>query len=233
MKEMDQSRITHTQLKEALIEALLSPLAVGKIRQRQIIQQLLPEIAALRSMDVDYDEIATILRDKGMRLTGETLRGYYFEEKATVNANNAAEEAARYKRIADQVLDKMAATTGRNVEAALERALSQSSRLARAQEKTRAGAGPSNASGVAAAEQVEDSGGEKSQQQHAATAKREEKSDENKGNKNGAKNSMRQRPPSESGDNKPTMTLEEVQKMLGEHIDLSTIPRRPYPPKDK
>lgn len=54
------------------------------LTQRQVVCELLPEIMALRMAGVGFDQIAAILRGKGMKLRGDTLRQYYFREKSLV-----------------------------------------------------------------------------------------------------------------------------------------------------
>lgn len=189
-----------TEMKEALLAALLSPLATGKLKQRQVIQMLLPEIKALRATGVEFEEIAAVLHTKGMRLTGETLRMYYFDEKREADTEAIKREVDDRLAMVDRVMDHMADISGKGAQAVLNRVLKEASVAAAAAAKHSAGPAiepPAPASPATPA---------------TSTA----------GGQSGADADGGEKPPG-------AMSLDDVEKMLGQEVDISKIRRRPKP----
>ncbi len=203
------------EMKEALISALLSPLAVGKIKQRQVIQMLLPEIKALRSSGVEFEEIAAVLRTKGMRLSGETLRMYYFDEKREADDAVIKKQVADHLAMADRVMSHMTDVAGKGAQAVLNRVLQEASAVA--PKAKRLAAPPAVDPTTATPPQ----GGNAVGSEPPAPA----------GDDNGGQDGPRQRTDGGAGDEKQDghMSLHDVERMLAQEVDLSAIPRRPRP----
>lgn len=109
--------------REALLLKLLSPDTDVKIRQRQFVKELMAEIKALRTLGVGFDEIAETLKEFGCRLSSETLRTYYYEEKREQDEESLHAVAERYKEAAESALTDYHMKFGRNLESLVKRAV--------------------------------------------------------------------------------------------------------------
>ena len=113
--------------REALLLKLLSPETDVKIRQRTFIKELMAEIKALRTLGVDFDEIALTLKDFGCKLSGDTLRQYYYEEKRDQDEEALHSVAERYTKAAESVLTDYHMIIGRNLDSLVKRAVDEAS----------------------------------------------------------------------------------------------------------
>lgn len=109
--------------REALLLKLLSPDTDVKIRQRQFIKELMAEIKALRTLGIDFEEIANTLKEFGCKLSGETLRTYYYEEKREQDEESLHSVAERYKQAAESALTDYHVKFGRDLDSLVKRAV--------------------------------------------------------------------------------------------------------------
>ncbi|ACT52078.1 hypothetical protein [Methylovorus glucosotrophus] len=130
MNESIEQRVMHKvgrneiqSAREALLLKLLSPDTDVKIRQRQFIKELMAEIKALRELGIGFDEIAETLREFGCKLSGETLRTYYYEEKRDENEEALAEVVNRYRSAAETAAEAFELTVGRDLNTLVQQAL--------------------------------------------------------------------------------------------------------------
>lgn len=119
MNESVEQRVMHKverreiqSAREALLIKLLSPDTDVKIRQRQFIKELMAEIKALRDLGIGFDEIADTLRNFGCKLSGETLRTYYYEEKREKDEEALQEVVERYRHAAESAAEAFEMTVG-------------------------------------------------------------------------------------------------------------------------
>lgn len=113
--------------REALLLKLLSPDTDVKIRQRQFIKELMAEIKALRTLGIGFDEIAETLKQFGCKLSGETLRQYYYEEKREQDEESLHAVAERYRSAAESALTDYHLKFGRNLDSLVKRAVDEAS----------------------------------------------------------------------------------------------------------
>lgn len=113
--------------REALLLKLLSPDTDVKIRQRQFIKELMAEIKALRTLGVGFDEIAETLKQFGCKLSGETLRQYYYEEKREQDEESLHAVAERYRSAAESALTDYHIKFGNNLDSLVKRAVDEAS----------------------------------------------------------------------------------------------------------
>lgn len=230
-KATERTRIAASSLpdiKSALLDALLSPMAIGKIKQRQLIAEVIPLITAMRAVGIEFDEIASILRSKGLTLQSETLRVYYFQEKSKEEKTNLALQAEMYKRMAEKVIDAFNGTIDMNTKAAVERALEKAAKLA--EERRQPAGGTEIRPQTPAA--ADDAGSGESKVAEPLPASKPRASPARNG-KNAGVSVTRSASTDETGRSRVleraenrSPTLEEINAIFTEHIDLSTIPRR-------
>ena len=220
---------SEAEIKSALLDALLSPMATGKLRQRQMVVRLIPVIEAMRTVGIEFEEIASILRTKGMTITGGTLSVYFYQERKKEEETNLASQAEMYKRMAEKVMDTFNGAIGLNTEAAVERALEKAARLADEKRHTKGGSEQPTSAPIA---KVKPGSGT------PPNSSPDEVANVGAGAKTKRAGAGVTRPipadkvgrgrTSEGAENK-SLTIEEVNAIFAEHIDLSQIPRRVRP----
>lgn len=214
-----QHKIERNEIAECraeLLRFLMSPESSFLVRQRDVIKALLPEIKAAREMGVGFERVAELLNGKGIRLKADTIREYYFEEIRQQDQEAIHETALRYKRAAEEAIQRFQAASGRGLDEIVKKAVDD----AAAKKKPVAAPAPVAPTPVAKASETD--GGKKTQSEAAP--------------KNDAARSASPTAVSEKRNVSPSpapvvsvVSEQQLEKLLNTHLDPKDIPRRPLP----
>lgn len=221
-----QHKIERNEIAECraeLLRFLMSPESSFLVRQRDVIKALLPEIKAAREMGVGFERVAELLNGKGIRLKADTIREYYFEEIRQQDQEAIHETALRYKRAAEEAIQRFQTASGRGLDEIVKKAVDD----AAAKKKPAAAPVPVTptpaAAPVVAVKATSESDGGKKTQSEAAP-----KNDAARSASPPAVSEKRSVSPSPA----PVVSVvseQQLEKLLNTHLDPKDIPRRPLP----
>lgn len=110
--------------RDALLQYINSPTTLIKIRQRDVIKALLPEIRAGRERGVSFECLADLLRPYGLNLNADTIREYFYEELPESDRIDLRNTAYRYKKAAQEAIQQFRATSnGESLETVIKNAI--------------------------------------------------------------------------------------------------------------
>lgn len=220
-----QHKIERNEIAECraeLLRFLMSPESSFLVRQRDVIKALLPEIKAAREMGVGFERVAELLNGKGIRLKADTIREYYFEEIRQQDQEAIHETALRYKRAAEEAIQRFQTASGRGLDEIVKKAVDD----AAAKKKPAAApvpVTPTPAAPVVAVKATSQSDGGKKTESASVP-------------KNDAARAAS--PPAVSEKRNVSLSParvvsavseEQLEKLLNKHFDPRDIPRRPLP----
>lgn len=203
-----QHKIERNEIAECraeLLRFLMSPESSFLVRQRDVIKALLPEIKAAREMGVGFERVAELLNGKGIRLKADTIREYYFEEIRQQDQEAIHETALRYKRAAEEAIQRFQAASGRGLDEIVKKAVDD----AAAKKKPVAAPAPVTPTPVAPVVAVKASDAARAASPPAVSEKR-----------------------NVSPSPAPVVSVvseQQLEKLLNTHLDPKDIPRRPLP----
>ncbi|MFA6015977.1 MAG: hypothetical protein WC742_13005 [Gallionellaceae bacterium] len=217
-----QHKIERNEIAECraeLLRFLMSPESSFLVRQRDVIKALLPEIKAAREMGVGFERVAELLNGKGIRLKADTIREYYFEEIRQQDQEAIHETALRYKRAAEEAIQRFQAASGRGLDEIVKKAVDD----AASKKKPAATPVPVSPAPVVTSKASSESDGDKKTESASVP-------------KNDAARSASPPAVSEKAKIPPSparvvsaVSEEQLEKLLNTHFDPKDIPRRPLP----